>query len=63
MKLEMLSELYYSITVKHSISLTTSFWPEKLSNYLFHPAFVKKWILNFLSNSQRVRMSNDCFSD
>jgi hypothetical protein len=63
MKLEMLSELYYSITVKHLVSLTTSFWPEKLSNYLFLPAFVKKWILDFLSNSQRVRLSNDCFSD
>jgi hypothetical protein len=29
------------------------------------PSFVKKWILDFLSNrlSQRVKLSNDCFSE
>ncbi len=28
------------------------------------PSFVKKWILDFLSNRlQRVKLSNDCFSE
>ena len=62
MELEMLSELYYLINVKLSILLTTSFCPEKNYPTISVPSFVKKWILDFLSNRlQRVKPSNDCF--
>ena len=62
MELEMLSELYYLINVKLSILLTTSFWPEKNYPTISVPSFVKKWILDFLSNRlQRVNRGMTVF--